>query len=88
MPTFKTAEEILGGIRECLQERAEHAPLFSEIHNLLPEKHRIRLMGPMDEAEELARAVAALDVALEHLTKPLEPVRDERRHHQPPRKAD
>ncbi len=77
MPAYDTAEDLLQSIRERFQVRAHFGSLFDDIHHLLPEKHRIRLMGPMDEAHELARAVAALDVALEALKKPPEPHKDE-----------
>lgn len=72
-----TAEQILEGIRGQMAERVATAQLFNEIHDSLPERQRIRLMGPMDEARELSVAVSALDVALEHLRKPMPPIQDE-----------
>lgn len=75
----ETAEDVLSNLRARLAERAEAASLYAEIHAHLPEPLRIRLMGPLDEAREMARAVAALDLAIELLAKPLEPLPDDRR---------
>ncbi|WP_408589498.1 hypothetical protein [Novosphingobium sp.] len=75
----QTAEEILGTLRTRMLDRVITARLYAEIHDTLPEPQRIRLMGPLDEAHELARAVAALDVALAALAQPYTPVRDELR---------
>jgi hypothetical protein len=75
--TFDTAEDILGLARRAVEARLSAALLLSAIPaGILPD---LDPLGPQDEAREMYRALAALDVAMLTLSKPLEPVRDDLR---------
>lgn len=76
---LQTAEEMISFYRETLLARLTSTQTLAATLHLLDEPLRAKLSAEMDDTEELGVAVAALDVALLELTKPMQPVRDELR---------
>jgi hypothetical protein len=74
-----TAEEMLQGFRQGLLGELASARRLSEVAPHLPEPHRSEVSAMIGDTEELGVAMAALDVALLELAKPMLPVRDDLR---------
>lgn len=72
----ETAEEFLEDLREMLIHKIEAGELLKRLYPRASEQQQILMMGPMDEAHEAERLLAAFAVARTHLARKAQPARE------------
>ena len=78
---MRTAEEMIRGFKADLLRQLERTRLLERAlaEPRLPQANREDLGEMLADTEELCLALAALDIGLDELAKPVQPVRDELR---------